>query len=121
MLIAAVVSALGSFGSDSSSLDFVARLLAGAAMLLFACGYGLALWACRGASRRPALVSALRAVSAGAWIVDALIGAYWVVLINDSVASGVRVALTVLFLIGAVSGVLAGLATLLGRRTSHRR
>jgi len=87
----------------------LARVLATAAALSFASGYGLVM---HGHLRRPEsrIVIVLTKTAISAVTAAALITSWQLLFVNDTVAAGVRVALWVLVIVGALGTVLAPLA-----------
>lgn len=88
---------------------FLARALATAAALSFATGYGLVM---HSHLRRPEsrLVGVLTKTAVSAVAAAALITGWQLLLVNDTVAAGVRVALWALIIAGALGTILAPLA-----------
>ncbi len=107
-LVAAVIAVLVS-GFLTASPELIARSLAALAAALFAGGYGLVMW---GHLRAPehALVIALTRTAVGAVSAAALITAWQLLFVNDTVAAGVSVTLWLLVVTGAAGTALVPLA-----------
>lgn len=95
--------------TTSPGQAYLARALATAAALSFATGYGLVM---HGHLRRPEsrLVVVLTKTAVSAVVAAALITSWQLLLVNDTVAAGVRVALWTLIIAGALGTILAPLA-----------
>jgi H+/gluconate symporter-like permease len=106
---AAVVAVFSGLLTASPGQAFLTRALATAAALSFAEGYGLVMHGyVRHPERRIVIVLTRSAVSAVA--AAALITGWQLLFVNDTVATGVRLTLLVLAIVGALGTVLAPLA-----------
>ena len=104
-LPAAAVVALAGGLDQHEGRDLIARLLAAGSTILFASGYAIVMCVGRRRGKRE-LGGGLRRFSAGAWVLAALLGSYQLVVVNDSVDSGLKVALVVSICGGALAGAL---------------
>ena len=89
---AAVVAVSSGLLTASASEDLIARLLATAAAVMFASGYGLVMWARLRPTDHLILVG-LTTITVSASAAAALITGAQLVFVNDTVAMGIRVTL----------------------------
>lgn len=110
---AALVIVFSGLLTASPGQVFLARVLATAAALSFATGYGLVMHS-HLRRRESRLVGVLTKTAVSAVTAAALITGWQLLLVNDMVALGVRVALWALIIVGALGTVLAPLARRFG-------